>query len=358
MSRRGSIVLAAAMLAAVAKAGAQALIAAPGGVLAGLVRDSISGSPVGYALVVLDGGNQRVFASEAGRFSLSGLASGPVTLRVQQIGYQGVALRLVLDTQAAAPAALTVSLVRQPFVLPDVIVSDGCPNAELGAGESGTILDEAFKNAERLLTLQQNYPYRSSMEQVTVILDANNIALTRQVDTIRIDSKTTSSYQKGKVLRYVRSLEWGRPILREHAVYFQPADLAGNEFRRHHCFWYAGPDSVEGFPGYRIDFRPVASVRTPDWAGSLIIDSAAMHILRSDARLVNLPRNGTAFRSAECTVTYVQFAPTLVHEYRATCNTTHNSRPPTSSVRYWRLLEHAFLERRPQGPDQPPPRQP
>ena len=352
------MLLVAAALGAVGPAEAQQATSAPGGVLTGLVRDSITGTPVAYALVVLEGGNRRVFASEAGRFSLSGLTAGAATLRVQQIGYRAVRLRLVLNTspESTGLPAVTVLLARQPFVLPDIIVSEDCPNAELAGAENGTILDEAFKNAERLLTLQQDYPYRSAMEQVTVVLDAKNVALTRVVDTIRIDSRRTQSYRKGSVLRLGRSLEWGRPVLREQAMYFQPADLAGNEFRRNHCFWYAGPESVEGFPGYRINFRPLTSVKTPDWAGSLIIDSAAMHLLRSEARLVNLPRSGTAFRSAECAVTYMQFAPTLVHEYRATCTTAQNSRPPTSSVRYWRLLEHAFIERRPENLAQPPPR--
>lgn len=354
MVRRVSGLLSAALLAAQVAA-AQQTVAAPGGVLTGVVHDSLTGQPVAYALVSSDGSAQRIFASETGRFSLSGLPAGPILVRVQQIGYRAKTIRLVLDTKAAmAGPGLGVTLVRQPFVLPDVTVTEGCPSAEPGGTDSGTVLDEAFKNAERLLALQQDYPYRSSMEQVTVILDANNIALTRLVDTIRIDSRRAENYRKGKVLRFGRSVEWGRPILREQAMYFQPSDLAGPEFRRNHCFWYAGPDSVEGFPGYRINFRPLTTVKSPDWAGSLIIDSAAMHLLRSEARLVNLPKSGTAFRSAECVVTYVQFAPTLVHEYRATCTTAHNSRPANSSVRYWRLLEHSFIERRPQEPEPPP----
>ena len=51
---------------------------------------SVTGRPVGYALVILLEQDQRVFANEAGRFSLSGLHAGAATLRVQQIGYRPV----------------------------------------------------------------------------------------------------------------------------------------------------------------------------------------------------------------------------------------------------------------------------
>jgi hypothetical protein len=57
---------------------------------------------VGYALVLVTGTEQRVFASESGRFVLSGLASGRLTIRIQQIGYGAVTLPLQID--AGGPA--------------------------------------------------------------------------------------------------------------------------------------------------------------------------------------------------------------------------------------------------------------
>src|SRR6185369_15527156 len=41
-------------------------VPAPGGTLTGIVRDSASGQPIGYALVVLANPPLRVFASEGG----------------------------------------------------------------------------------------------------------------------------------------------------------------------------------------------------------------------------------------------------------------------------------------------------
>jgi hypothetical protein len=64
--------------------------------------------PVGYALLIVVERNLRIFASEAGKFALAGLSAGPITLRVQQIGYRGVSIPLVLDTRGAPAGSLGV----------------------------------------------------------------------------------------------------------------------------------------------------------------------------------------------------------------------------------------------------------
>src|ERR1041384_3235922 len=64
-------------------------VRAPGGPLPGVVRDSATGLPVGYALVVVAGHEQRVFATEAGKVTLSGLGGGAVLLRGAPIGDRG-----------------------------------------------------------------------------------------------------------------------------------------------------------------------------------------------------------------------------------------------------------------------------
>ena len=123
---------------------------------------------------------------------------------------------------------------------------------------------------------------------------------------------------------------------------------AREEFRKSHCFWYAGRDtSIEGFPAYRIDFAPEADIKSVDWAGSLLIDSVSMRLLRSEARMVNLPPRGTTFVSASCTVFYNPIAPTLVQEFQAACIHSHRTRPPRMVVERWMLIRSQFLGRRP-----------
>lgn len=357
MQHRTAGMAAAMLLLAGVEATAQTRVQAPGGALSGTVEDSATGLPVGYALVILVERNQRVFASEGGRFSFPGLPSGPVTLRVQQIGYRSVSLPLMIDTSGNAPAAgLKIHLASQAVRLPEVVVeAQGCPS-EAGPGdeEGGTILDEVFKNGERLLTLQKNYPYRTSMQHLTIVLNAERVPLSRQVDTLEIDSREMPAYERGSVVRMVQTRDLGRITFRNYANYFQASDLARPEFRNSHCFWYAGLDSVRGFPAYRIQFQPLAKVTTPDWAGSLLIDSASMHLLRSVARLVNLAREGTSFSAAECSALYVQLVPTLIHEFQAHCVTGHNTRPPAAFTdERWTLLNRAFIGKRPDPPKSP-----
>lgn len=139
------------------------------------------------------------------------------------------------------------------------------------------------------------------------------------------------------------------------ATYFEPADLAREEFRKNHCFWFEGPDSTDGFAAYRIGFRPLPKIKSTDWAGALVIDSATMHLLRSEAHLVNLPRSRSLFREAGCTVLYMQVVPTLVSEFQAACRTIQNSAPPLVIIQRLDFLEFAFVGRRPDRPDLPPP---
>src|ERR1051325_3914738 len=75
MSFRPPLALALLGLLPIALLGQQP-VRAPGGTLTAVVRDSATGLPVGYALVVVAGHEQRVFATEAGKFTLSGLGGG------------------------------------------------------------------------------------------------------------------------------------------------------------------------------------------------------------------------------------------------------------------------------------------
>jgi hypothetical protein len=314
------------------------------GELTGTVRDSASGAPVGYALIIVVGKDQQVFAGESGRFTLTGLGRGEVTLRVQQIGYRPVRITVAMVRDRAT--ILTIDLARQPVVLPEVVVRGSvCTGVEeLGIdAEAGSILDEAFKNAERLLAMERSYPFRVAFQRATTILDSTRQRVGGWIDTVHYDSRSLTGYRKGRVLPL--NPPRGRT---ETAKYFTTSDLARQEFRKSHCFWYAGRDtSVEGFPGYRIEFAPRGEIRSVDWAGAFLIDSMTMRLLRSEARMVNLPPRGTTFTSATCTVFYNPIAPTLVQEFQAACVHAHRTTPPRMVVERWLLVRSAFLGRTP-----------
>jgi hypothetical protein len=350
--RRRPVLLIPLLLGALAHPalGQPAKVLAPGGVLTGMVRDSGSGGPVGYALVILVERGLRMFASEGGRFSFTGLASGPVTLRIQQIGYRAVTLSLNLDTSPGTPVGalgLAVRLAKEVVVLPEIIVEgDICSGARERSGDAvDGVLGEIFKNAERLLTLQEDYPFRETYQETTTRFDSLGGLRGGRVDTGNYDSRRILRYRRGRVI------EHEGPARVESARYFQPSDLAREEFRRTHCFWYAGLDSLFGYRALRIEFAPLKRVRTIDWAGSLLIDSASMVLLSSEAHLVNLPRRGTAFVSAGCTLHYRQVFPTLVALEQGRCVSRFRSRPPSTTVSHWQLIDFKFLLRKPSEPE-------
>ena len=67
------------------------------------------------------------------------------------------------------------ALARQAVVLPEVVVQGSvCTGVEELASEAegGSILDEAFKNAERLLAVERSYPFRVAFQRATTILDS------------------------------------------------------------------------------------------------------------------------------------------------------------------------------------------
>lgn len=342
-----------ALLAPVSASSQQTSFRAPAGLIAGAVVDSATGEPVPFALVVLSGG-LRVFANEAGRFSLRAGEGGARQLRIQQIGYTPVTLSLQVDVTAAGTEPgppLSVALARRPFVLPDITVDgSGCAaRGQDAGGESAELLALAFENAERVYTLESAYPIRSVFIKEVKVMDTMRVTMLSRSDTIQARSDRRLEYRPGMVIQ--RRKAGGKGAGREVATYFSVADIAAGEFRENHCFWYAGRDvdSASGIAGFRIDFAPRPENRSPDWAGSLFLDSATAVLLRSEARLVNLPSEGTAFAGARCIVDYTQLAPTLVHPMRAVCAIARAAEPRTFVLQRLTLLEHAFVGRRPDG---------
>ena len=350
---RSRYVLPLLLVAPLCSAQAQAVpVRAPGGTLTGLVQDSASGRPVGYALVVLGSPATRVFASEGGRFTLSGLVSGRTSIRIQQIGYRAETLALEVDARAEAATGapgLLVRLTRQVLVLPEIIVEgDVCAGGRERSGfvEDG-LLGEVYQNAERLLTLQVDYPFEETYQEATTRFDSDAALMGGRIDTGRYDSRRILRYERGHVT--VRE----GPLRVESALYFQPSDLARTEFRRTHCFWFAGNDSVDGTTAYRFEFAPLKEVKSIDWAGSLLIDSASMVLVRSEAHLVNLSRKNSSFLSASCTLAYRQVVPTLVTPSQARCVSRHEGKPLFTTVARWVLINFRFLGRTPSGADPP-----
>jgi hypothetical protein len=332
-------------------AAAQTTARAPSGILRGVVRDSASGEPVGYALVSAADRDQRTFTSATGRFTLTGIPPGRVLLRVQQVGYRVASIALEVDTRPVGDATeVTVLLARQALVLPELSVEGsqcmGMRDAGASAPEGGSLLGQAFQNAERILALERKYPFILEFHRVVTLLDSSYNRIDGQVDTLRKDSRRYVSYRTGKVLE--------RGLQRERVAAFTSSDIAGEEFQDSHCFWYAGRDSVQGAPGYRIDFAPKPEVRSPDWAGSMLVDSASMALIRTETRLVNLPRSGTDFLSANCTIFYQPIFPSLPQEFQLRCVSSYGGETRHIRVERLLLINHRFIGKAPTEPEPDP----
>jgi hypothetical protein len=72
-------------------------------------------------------------------------------------------------------------------MLPEIVVQgdvcSGVEAAETSPG-AGSILDEAFTNAERVLTLEKSYPYRFSYAVTKMLMGTGRQVLQRWTDTI------------------------------------------------------------------------------------------------------------------------------------------------------------------------------
>ena len=207
-------------------------------------------------------------------------------------------------------------------------------------GDAGVIVDQLFTNAVRLLAMEHEFPVHARFERLSAGLVALDSVQWFAWDTLTTRSNDIAGYERGRVLR-----TGSRAVIR----YFTTSDIARPAFRDHHCLWVAGVEEVAGEPLIRIDFEPARMVRTADWAGSPFLDPVSGILRRSEARLVNLPRNAGGLRATVCEVTYMEIEPTLVHEQAANCYTTLTTGPAPIRQEAWRLLDWVFTGRRPGG---------
>jgi hypothetical protein len=327
--------------------GAQTHPIGPDGRLSGAIQDSATGEPVGYALVSVLGRPRQVFATAAGRFRLEGLGPGQLTLRIKQIGYRPVTLALSLERQAArsrGDTTLVIRMTRQPLQLPELLAEpDACIGMRDAASmlpEVGVLLEQAFANAERILTIERSYPFELQYQRSTTELDSTYTIVGGGIDTVRKESRRFASYRSGQVL----DRRGTRP---ERINAFTASDIAQEDFQRQHCFWFAGRDSVAGQVGFRIDFAPSPEVRSADWAGSILVDSLSLALLKTEARIVNLPERGTDFFSVVCSTYYRPLAPSLPQEHEVRCSTAFRGPPRRYQVERWLLVNRSFLARVP-----------
>lgn len=349
----GAALLAGVGLATTAAGQTRVLI--PGGVLRGTVTDTTGGAGLSYALVTVVRLDRRSFANERGAFAIAGLKPGPERLRVQQIGYAPLELNLMLvdpGKDAAAVDQLIITLGARVQVLPDLVVTaadirtyrqpESCvaPANALTGGSAQLVIDQAVTNADRIVALEQDYPFIVTFEHVREARDSTDAVVGRWVDTIPLNPAHRAWYRRGAVLPRP-------PLFRpQEAHYFTMGDLARVEFQRAHCVWYIGTDSTEAGPVHRLVFEPAPGVKSADWAGMLQFDRESFQLARSDAWLVQVGSRAE-IRMARCAVRYGGDVPTIIHERIALCQTDLGRPDGVTSRDVYRVLSTRFLGQRP-----------
>jgi hypothetical protein len=320
--------------------------------LRGLVVSAETGEPIPSPTIAISGGRP-IFGGSAGTFVLREIAPGPLQLRIEQIGHEALDTTVVVRSDANESHRFTLS--PRPIALeglevvaaPDVCSATGF-QAATGADERLTALMEEFRrNAERLLLLSEYSPQLKYQRTKKLIGDRSEV-LHEETDSVSSITGTGEPYRPGGVVRLLDEPGQPRFIMRIPTV----VDLATPEFERHHCFHYAGIDSVAGQEYHRIDFVPSTDLTAADVEGSLYLDLESLVLRSSEFRLTRIPREVRFTTSMRIVARYREVLPFLVLPHYVFVTQAHRRSSIAGNRVHWsvderNLVEHHFLDGEP-----------
>lgn len=178
---------------------------AGGGTLAGRVVDAATQAPLSGAQVVVDGTTRRAATNAEGRFEITGVPAGTVTVRASTLGY-GSATRQVAIT-AGQRAEVTIALSVQALQLDALVVTGTAGRQEVRA-QGATVASVAVADVTEVapvnnvsevlqgrvpgVSLTQGSGVSGTAQQIR-IRGASSISLSNEpliyVDGIRVDSR-------------------------------------------------------------------------------------------------------------------------------------------------------------------------
>jgi hypothetical protein len=286
----------------VALSASPSLNAQSAGVLVRVV-DDVSQRPLPNAEVIDRVNGTRRFTNEAGEAQVPRGALD-LALRVRQLGYQ------FLD-RVIPPGVDTASfeLTRIAYVLPAVhtTATNVCDVETDSAAAllSAAVLAQLRQGAERYEQFRKAYPFRVRLER-----RSGNILSHGDVRPTRANLESEHSDRWGE--RYVpnRIVERGGGIGFSVPILFLSA-LADPVFWDRHCFSARGVESHGTARVVRLQFAPNRSVRTPDWEGAALVDSASSILRRVEFRLTGL-KPGDLPRRLEGYTTFMSPTPYIV----------------------------------------------
>ncbi|HEX5635253.1 MAG TPA: hypothetical protein VFX50_18545, partial [Gemmatimonadales bacterium] len=207
----------------------------------------------------------------------------PFRLVVRQIGFTPLDTTL---TARPADGRVRLALATVAYRLPDVIAGSerGCPILASTAQRERTasILEQLKIGAQHFEAFRREYRWEVRSERRTGVLTSPTAANVTEVREETQDSRNWGApYRRGRVLRH------GGPVGFWADLLFVSA-LASSEFWDAHCFAAEESPPGEAEPTVRLRFTPRTTVKSPDWSGTAILDSATAELRRVDFELVNL----------------------------------------------------------------------
>ena len=285
------------------------------GAISGDVMVAHEGRPLSYATIIIEPGGHRRFADAGGAFYVGDLAPGPYHVRVRQIGFAPSDTTVTVD--AAHPIQrLRMTLRVIALRLPEVTI-EGQPVAactDPGIADSTThpllagLFAEVQKNVDRYRLLIDEYPFQFTREEWRVVRNDAGYEQTVSLDTVPYEVQQMESrpYTPGKVVIWTSDSYDDRRQLVPLPTFRYLGDSA---FQRAHCFYYVGQDTTGGIPTIRVDFRPAASIHTPDLEGSVYLDGTSYVVRRAVFRLTEPNRVVPPISELSVTTTFREIVP-------------------------------------------------
>jgi hypothetical protein len=286
------------------------------GVISGDVTVAHEGRPLSYATIIIEPGGHRRFADAGGAFYVGDLAPGPYHVRIRQIGFAPADTTVTVD--AAHPIQrLRMTLRVIALRLPEVTIegqpvtactAPGIPDSTTNPLLAG-LFAEVQKNVDRYRLLIDEYPFEFTREEWRVVRNDAGYEQTVKLDTVPYEVQQMESrpYTPGKVVVWTTG---SNDDDREQLVPLPTFRYLGDSaFQRAHCFDYVGVDTTGGIPAIRVDFRPVASIHTPDLEGSVYLDATSYVVRRAVFRLTEPNRVIPPISELSVTTTFRQIVP-------------------------------------------------
>ena len=324
------------------------------GVLAGTIVDAASGRPVPYGTVLLIGTDRARFADSAGSFMLTRIAPGPYRLRARQIGYSP---RDTAITVARGPSTtkVTLRLTRVAFTLAAIKVqgrrSNGCVAPGVPDSATNAVLAAIFaqvrENVDRVGMVLEEYPFHYTREELVILRNDPGGDSTEHADTVTYESRARRPYQVGRVV-YDEPGPSGPPQRMMYLPTFR--DLADPKFLATHCFSLGGTERLADKSAanvLRVDFKPAATIATPDVEGSVFLDAERFVVRQAVFRLTKPDAVKPPLVGVTVTSTYRELLP-LVPVLDATRTVqpllpTRSLTPGARAVDHTRISEYRLI---------------